>query len=56
VSFIEAELVYAPRSCNKPAHDLAALGARVDSDEHYLWVMNYSDFVTRLVTGDLAVS
>jgi hypothetical protein len=51
VSFIEAKMVYASRSCNKPAHDLVALGARVDSDEHYPRVMNYS-----VVTDDLAVS
>jgi hypothetical protein len=25
-NFIEASVVFAPRSCNKPSHELAALG------------------------------
>jgi ribonuclease HI len=56
MSFIEAKVVYASQICNKPAHELAAMGTRVDHEEHCLWVMNYPESVTRLVTGDFAVS
>jgi hypothetical protein len=56
MNFIEASVVYTPRYCNKPAHELAALGGRVAHGEHNLWVSNYPISVTRLVTGDLAVS
>jgi hypothetical protein len=49
MSFIDASVVYAPRSCNKPAHELAALGVGVA--EQTLWLSDY-----RLVTGDIAVS
>jgi hypothetical protein len=56
MNFIEASVVYTPRYCNKPAHELAALGGRVAHGEHNLWMSNYPISVTHLVTGDLAVS
>lgn len=46
MSFIEARVPYVPRLCNKRAHELAALGARVDHDEPCMWVMNYPESVT----------
>ena len=52
--FIDASVVFAPRGCNKPAHELAAMGVRVAPGEHVLWTMSYPCSVTRLVTGDMA--
>jgi hypothetical protein len=54
--FIDSRVVYTPRGCNKPAHELAALGVSVPPEDHVLWMMNYPSSVTRLVTSDLAVS
>ena len=55
-SFIDASVVFAPRECNKPAHELAALGTGVALGDHVLWTMSYPYSVTRLVTSDFAVS
>jgi hypothetical protein len=54
MGFIEASAVYVSRSCNKAAHELAALGAGVA--EQTLWMTGYPIYVTSLVTGDVAVS
>ena len=54
--FIDASVILNPRSCNKPAHELAALGTSVASEEHVVWTTSYLSSVTRLVTGDIAVS
>jgi hypothetical protein len=56
LNFIEASVVFAPRICNKPAHELAALGVGVAHGDHILWTTSYPNSVTRLVTGDLAMS
>ena len=54
-NFIDARVVFAPRGCNKSAHELAALGLGVAQDEYSLWTSSYPRSVTRLVTGNLAV-
>ncbi|VAH41975.1 unnamed protein product [Triticum turgidum subsp. durum] len=54
--FIEASVVYVPRSCNKPAHVLASTGAGLAHDEHCEWFTSYPEDVISAVTGDLAVS
>jgi hypothetical protein len=54
IGFIVASVVYVSRCCNKPAHELAALGVGVP--EQTLWMSGYPTSVTRLVTGDVAVS
>uniref|UniRef100_A0ACD5UGW9 Uncharacterized protein n=1 Tax=Avena sativa TaxID=4498 RepID=A0ACD5UGW9_AVESA len=56
MNFIDASVVYAPRICKKPAHELAALGVGVAQGDHAMWTTSYPSSVTRLVTGDLAVS
>jgi hypothetical protein len=53
--FIDSQVVYTPRGCNKPAHELAAWGVSVALEDHLLWTMSYPSFVTRLLTSDLAV-
>jgi hypothetical protein len=48
--------VFSPRVCNKPAHELAAMGVGEVHDNHVIWTSNFPTNVTRLVTGDCAVS
>ena len=56
MDFIEARVVYVPRNCNKPAHELAAWGVgRVHGDQT-VWTTNFPTVVTRLVTSALTVS
>jgi hypothetical protein len=56
MNFIEARVVFSPRVCNKPAHELAAMGVGEVPDNHVIWTSNFPTNVTRLVTGDCAVS
>jgi hypothetical protein len=56
IGFIEARIVYTSYNCNKPAHELAALGVGVAHGDHLWWTTSYPNSVIRLVTGDLAVS
>jgi hypothetical protein len=56
IGFIEARIVYASHNCNKPAHELAALGVGVAHGDDLLWTTSYPNSATRLVTDDLAVS
>jgi hypothetical protein len=49
-------VVFAPRGCNKPAHELADLVVGLAPGDHNLWMSSYTTSVTRLVAGDLAVS
>jgi hypothetical protein len=56
MNFIDASVVFAPRGCNKPAHELAALGVGLAPGYHNLWMSSYPTSITRLVAGDLAVS
>ena len=54
--FIHAEVLHVSGVCNKPAHVLAALGAGLDHDVHRIWFVDYPVDVTRVLTGDTAVS
>jgi hypothetical protein len=56
INFIQASVVFSPLFCNKPAHELAALGIGVVHGDHVLWTTSYPNSVSRLVTGDSAVS
>jgi hypothetical protein len=56
LNFVDARVVYAPRSCNKPAHELAAWSVQGGLTEHVIWTTDLPTSVTRLVTGDLSVS
>lgn len=53
--FIEAQVVYVPRSCNKPAHVLAVVGTCLADGEHREWFTSFPDDVISAVTGDQAV-
>jgi hypothetical protein len=53
--FLDYDVKFCPRACNKPAHVLAVLGMGMDHNAHSIWVSDYPD-VTRLVAGDIAVS
>jgi ribonuclease HI len=54
-SFIQSIFEYVPRICTRPAHELAALGARGDTDSHHVWMEILSPDVTELVASDIAV-
>jgi hypothetical protein len=56
LNFLEATVIYAPRSCNRPAHELASLGVEVVDGEHVSCMSNYPNSVARLVSGDMVVS
>uniref|UniRef100_A0ACD5X9S9 Uncharacterized protein n=1 Tax=Avena sativa TaxID=4498 RepID=A0ACD5X9S9_AVESA len=54
--FIEARVVFVPRACNRPAHVLAAKGVGEVQENHVVWTSDFPTDVTRLVTGERAVS
>jgi hypothetical protein len=54
-SFLSYSIEYVPRSCNKPAHVLAALGARGVSEFNELWFGELPPDVSVLVANDLVV-
>jgi ribonuclease HI len=54
LSFTEYRIVYMNRSCNKPAHELAALGAAEPSEFYKVWVVDYPNSVTSAMSGDIA--
>ena len=56
LNFIEARVSYAPRICNKPAHELAALGVGGNHSVQCIWTENFPNSVTRPVTDELVVS
>jgi hypothetical protein len=56
MSFIDVCVVFVPRNCNKPAHELAALGVGVAHKDHLIWTTFYPNSIIRLVTCDLAVA
>jgi hypothetical protein len=56
MNFIEARVVFLSRVCNKPAHELAAMGIGEVSDNHVIWTSNFPTDVKCLVTDDYAVS
>ena len=51
-NFIDACVMYTPQVCNKPAR----LSVGLAPDNPSMWMSNYPRCVTRLVTGDSAVS
>lgn len=53
LDFIDVSVVHCPRECNRPAHELAALGAGQIHGDHMLWLTNYLNTVGRLVAHDL---
>jgi ribonuclease HI len=53
-SFISFKFEHVPRACNKPAHELAALGARGELDSFALWFEDLPPDVCNMVAGDLA--
>ena len=54
LDFIDASVESCPPECNRPAHELAALGAgQVHGDHMLLWLTNCPDAVKRLMTDDL---
>jgi ribonuclease HI len=55
LSFIEHRIVYMHRSCNKPAHELAALGVAEPLEFYNVWVEDYPNVVTSAMSGDFAV-
>jgi hypothetical protein len=55
LAFLEHQVIYMHRSCNKPAHELAALGAAEPQGYHNVWVENYPNAVSRAMSGDYAV-
>ncbi|KAE8785931.1 hypothetical protein D1007_40268 [Hordeum vulgare] len=54
--FIEAIVVYAPRTCSKPAHVLTSMGAGLADGEQREWFTTYPHEVISLLTGDQAGS
>jgi hypothetical protein len=56
MNFIEAKVVYTPRVCNRPAHQLAAMGVGEVHEHYSIWTSKFSTDVTRLVSGIYAVS
>lgn len=54
LGFIEWNVSFCPRSCNVPAHELAAIGRRDVNGGHHMWLVNPPKVVTDAVTADLA--
>jgi ribonuclease HI len=53
--FIEHKIVHVPRSCNKPAHVLAAMGLAGVPNDHQIWLEQVPVDVSRALYGDSAV-
>jgi ribonuclease HI len=53
MSFVQFSFEYVSRLCNKPAHELAALGASGALDSCELWLENFPPIVISLVADDL---
>jgi hypothetical protein len=56
MGFIEHQIIFCPRLCNKPAHLLASYGVREIHGSHSMWLTDLPDDVARAVAGDLAAS
>jgi hypothetical protein len=54
LNFLDYHIIYVHRSCNKPAHELAALGAVEPPGYHNVWFGHYSNDVNRAMPGDCA--
>jgi hypothetical protein len=53
--FIEHRVIFVPRVCNKPAHELATLGLNGVSNEHQVWLDQVPVDVSRALYGDSTV-
>jgi hypothetical protein len=53
--FLDFHVTFVPRTCNKPAHELAALGLAGVSNDHQVWVDQVPSDVSRAMYGDSAV-
>ena len=56
MEFHDYVIEYCPRPCNKPAHCLAAMGMRESQTDQLLWLSDFPNDVSCLVTDDLVVS
>jgi hypothetical protein len=56
MGFIEHQIIFGPRLCNRPAHLLASYGVREIHGSHSIWLTDLPDDVARAVAGDLAAS
>ena len=54
-SFIDYQVLYVPRNCNKPAHTLAAIGSAGEQNNHQVWFDHVPVTVSRALYGDSAV-
>jgi hypothetical protein len=55
--FLDYNIEFCPRACNKPAHVFFFfIEKKMYHNAHSLWVSDYPDDVTRLVAGDIVVS
>ena len=55
LSFIDFQVAYVPRACNKPAHTLAAIGQAREESSHQVWFDSIPVEVSRALYGDSAV-
>lgn len=53
LAFIDWSVVFCPRTCNVPAHELAALGTSGVYGDQHVWLGNLPNIVTVAVTADL---
>lgn len=52
LSFLTHAVMHCTRTCNKPAHELASLGAAGAYGSQVLWLSDVPSDVLRLVAGD----
>ena len=55
-SFIQCEFEHIPRLCNKPAHELAALGVCSDHVDPVLWFEDFPPDVMCMVADDVVLN
>jgi hypothetical protein len=53
--FLDYHVAFISRTCNKPAHALAALGLAGVSNDHQVWVDQVPADVSKALYGDSAV-
>ena len=56
MEFHDFSVEFCPRACNRPAHCLANMGMRELRTDQTLWLSNFPNDVSRLVTDDHVVS
>ncbi len=55
-SYKDVRVQFCPRNCNGVAHVLDNFAASLEPNSHLLWLDNFPEFVTHLVSSDLARS